>query len=187
MEEQEGALSGGRLGAVLESLLFVASRPVRLKDLARAARAPLAEVQRALATLEQECEARGLRLQRSGDSVQFVTCPEAAPYVERFLGIEGGARLSMAALETLAVIAYEQPVTRARVEAVRGVNSDGVVVNLLARGLVAEVGRAEGPGRPVLFGTTVEFLQYFGLRRPEDLPALQQPPAASAGSEEDAP
>ena len=104
--------------------------------------------------------------------MQLVTAPEVAEDVRRFLGLSGSARLSTAALETLAIIAYRQPITRAEIEAIRGVNCDGVLRTLLAKGLIEEVGRAEGPGRPILYGTTMLFLQHFGLRSLADLPPL---------------
>lgn len=119
---------------------------------------------------------RGIRLQRHGDQVQLVTAPEAAPAVERFLGLEGAVRLSSAALETLAVIAYRQPVTRAQIEQVRGVSADRAIATLLAHGLIEEVGRLETVGRPALFGTTVEFLEHFGLQSLADLPPLPEEP-----------
>jgi segregation and condensation protein B len=100
--------------------------------------------------------------------------------VERFLGLEGRTRLSAAGLETLAIIAYKQPVTRAAVEAVRGVNSDGAIASLIARGLVEEVGKAPGPGRPGLLGTTIRFLEHFGLNNPADLPPLPATNGAAA-------
>jgi segregation and condensation protein B len=114
-----------------------------------------------------------VRLQRGPEGAQLVTAPEAAPYVEYFLGLEAQRRLSNAALETLAIVAYRQPVTRATVEAVRGVNSDASIATLRARGLLDEGGRAPGPGRPTLFVTTQRFLEHFGLERPEDLPPLE--------------
>lgn len=119
---------------------------------------------------------RGIRLQRHGDQVQLVTAPEAAAAVERFLGLEGAVRLSSAALETLAVIAYRQPVTRAQIEQVRGVSADRAIATLLAHGLIEEVGRLETVGRPALFGTTVEFLEHFGLQSLADLPPLPEEP-----------
>ncbi|HWQ28056.1 MAG TPA: SMC-Scp complex subunit ScpB, partial [Dehalococcoidia bacterium] len=100
---------------------------------------------------------------------------EWARYVERFLGAEY-PRLSDAALETLAIIAYRQPVTRAVIESIRGVNSDGALATLLHRGLIEAVGRADTVGRPILFGTTVRFLEHFGLEKPEDLPPLPSEP-----------
>ncbi len=122
-------------------------------------------------------EQGGLRLQRQGDRLQIVTTPEAAPYVERFLGLSVTTSLSPAALEALAVIAYKQPIARSEIEAIRGVNSDGVLRNLVSKGLVEEVGRLETVGHPVLFGTTFDFLQYFGLSGLNELPPLESQPA----------
>jgi len=116
-----------------------------------------------------------LRLQRHAGRVQLTTAPEAAELIERFLGLEATSRLSRAALETLAIIAYQQPVTRPQVDAVRGVNSEGVMKSLLGKGLVQEVGRTEGPGRPILYGTSLEFLQHFGLNSLMELPPLNLP------------
>jgi segregation and condensation protein B len=102
----------------------------------------------------------------------LTSAPEAAEAIETFLGLEATSRLSGAALEALAIIAYQQPVTRPQVDAIRGVNSDGVMKNLLHKGLIQEVGRAEGPGRPILYSTTPEFLGHFGLASLDDLPPL---------------
>ena len=99
---------------------------------------------------------------------------EAGPAIERFLGLEISGRLSTAALETLSIVAYRQPVTRAQVEAIRGVNSDSILRSLIRRGLLEEVGRAETVGRPILYGTTFEFLQQFGLGELRDLPNWEQ-------------
>jgi segregation and condensation protein B len=104
----------------------------------------------------------------------MVSSPEAAPAIERLLGLSHSAKLSSAALETLAIIAYRQPITRAQVEAIRGVNSDSVIRTLLARSLVVPVGQLEQAGRPELLGTTFEFLQYFGIRSLEELPSLPE-------------
>jgi segregation and condensation protein B len=106
----------------------------------------------------------------------LVSAPESAPYIERFLGLSLSGKLSAAALETLAIIAYKQPVTRPQIEAIRGVSSDGVLRTLISKGLIEEVGRLETVGHPVLFGTTFEFLQYFGLSALSDLPALEIEP-----------
>jgi len=160
------------LDARVEALLFVAAEPPTVAQLARALEVPAEAIEEALRTLADRLRERGLRLQRQGDRVQLVTAPEAAEDVRRFLGLSGGPRLSTAALETLAIIAYRQPITRAEIEAIRGVNCDGVLRTLLARGLIEEVGRAEGPGRPILYGTTMLFLQHFGLRSLADLPPL---------------
>jgi segregation and condensation protein B len=163
-----------RLPAVIESLLFVAEEPQEIGTLAKSLNVPRQGVEQAIETLAASVNGRGLLVQRFGDRVQLATAPDAAPYIEQFLEVEHG-RLSRASLESLAVIAYRQPVTRAGVEAIRGVNSDHAVATLLARGLIEDVGRAPGPGRPVLFGTTVRFLEYFGLERPQDLPPLAEP------------
>lgn len=162
------------LPMVLESLLFAAAEPVAVSRLAQTLEVSQDAVEAALATLAASyVEARrGLRLLRKGDRVQLCTMPEAAPYVERFLGLDLSSRLSTAALETLAIIAYRQPVTRADIEAVRGVNCDGVLRTLLARELIEPVGRLETPGRPYLYGTTIQFLHYFGLDSLEALPPL---------------
>lgn len=160
------------LAAVIESILFVAEEPVATSLLVKALRKPRDEVEAALSELDERCVAGGTRLQRTGDLVQLVSAPECGPYVERFLGLEGRQRLSSAALEALAVIAYRQPATRAGVESVRGVNSDAAIASLIGRGLVEEVGRAPGPGRPALLGTTLRFLEHFGLKNPADLPPL---------------
>ncbi|HEX5369100.1 MAG TPA: SMC-Scp complex subunit ScpB [Dehalococcoidia bacterium] len=166
------ALTTERLPAAIESILFVAEEPVEVSMLARALRRQMLDIETALTELEQRCILGGTRLQRTGDLVQLVTAPDAGPYVERFLGLESRQRLSGAALESLAIIAYKQPITRAGVEQVRGVNSDGAIASLIARGLVEDVGRAPGPGRPSLLGTTLRFLEHFGLSRPSDLPPL---------------
>lgn len=161
------------LKALVESLLFVADRPVTVESLATALEAPADEVESALEALAAGYEGRGIRLQRQGGRLQLASAPEAGPYVERFLGLEASSRLSGAALETLSIVAYRQPVTRAQIEAIRGVNSEGVLRALVRRGLLEESGRAETVGRPILYGTTFEFLQQFGLQGARDLPDWQ--------------
>jgi segregation and condensation protein B len=140
------------LPMLLESLLFVADQPVSIGDLARVLDLPRPVVDRALKDLDQGLAGRGLRLQRVGSQVQLVTAPEAAAFVQRFLGLESTARLSRAALETLSIIAYRQPATRPEIEALRGVNAEGAVRTLLARGLVAPLGRRDTVGQPVEYG-----------------------------------
>lgn len=162
------------LPLLLESLLFVADQPVSLGDLARVLDLPRPAVDRALKDLEQGLTGRGLRLQRVGSQVQLVTAPEAAAFVQRFLGLESTARLSRAALETLSIIAYRQPATRPEIEALRGVNAEGAVRTLLARGLVAPLGRRDTVGQPVEYGTTFQFLEYFGIGGLHELPPLER-------------
>jgi len=164
---------GSRLAVLVESLLFVADEPVSVGQLAGVLESNPEQIEEALGELEATLQARGLRLQRMGDRLQLVTAPEAAPYVERFLGLGERRRLSQAALETLAIIAYRHPISRPAIEAIRGVNCDSVLRTLLAAGLIEEAGRASAPGRPILYAPTFAFLQYFGLQRPEDLPPLE--------------
>src|SRR3954464_19164 len=164
-------LNADTLAPVIESILFVTEEPVEVGTLVRTLQHTRKEVEDALAELEQRCESGGTRVQRDGDLVQLVTAPDYGPYVERYLGGEA-RRLSGAALESLAIIAYKQPVTRAGVEAVRGVNSDAAIASLLGRGLIEEVGKATSPGRPTLLGTTLKFLEHFGLRTPSDMPMI---------------
>jgi len=156
---------------MVEALLFVAPAPVAPAQLAQALEVPVETVEAALHALQQSYQnGRGLSLQWHLGKVQLTTAPHVAEVVERFLGLEATARLSRAALETLAIIAYRQPITRPAIDAIRGVNSDGVLKSLLNKGLVEEVGRAEAPGRPILYGTTSEFLQHFGLSSLQELP-----------------
>ncbi len=169
----------------VEALLFVAPQPVRLADLARALKVEVAAVEAALDLLSRERAESGVVVQRLHDQVQLATAPDLAADVERFLGLEPTTRLSQAALETLAIIAYKQPITRAQIEAIRGVNCDGVLRSLLAKGLIEEVGRLETVGRPILYGTTMTFLQYFGLKDLSELPPLEEG-AVSAESLEQA-
>lgn len=161
------------LTALLESILFVASGPVSLYRLAKALETTPAAVRSLLLSLEEEYANRGLRLQWSGNEVQLTTAPETSEVIERFLGLEVSSRLSQAALEVLAIIAYMQPSTRPEIDDIRGVNSDAALRTLLSKGLVEEIGRMDTPGRPILYGTTPEFLQHFGLASIAQLPPLQ--------------
>jgi segregation and condensation protein B len=157
----------------LEALLFAAPEPVTLQQLATVLNLRTAEVEAALQRLDEDFQAhRGIRIQEHTGKYQLTTAPEMAGLIENFLGLEATSRLSRAALESLAIIAYQQPVTRPQMDNIRGVNSDGVVKSLLSKGLIEEVGRADGPGRPILYGTTEEFLQHFGLSSLKELPLL---------------
>jgi segregation and condensation protein B len=164
------------LKSLLESLLFVADEPVALERLAAVLEVELEQIERAVSELSDDYAERGLRLQRKKhrgvERVQLVTAPEAADWIRRFLGLELTGKLSAAALETLAIVAYRQPVTRGEIEAVRGVSSDSVLRTLVHRGLIEEQGRLEQAGRPIIYGTTFEFLQEFGLSGLDQLPPL---------------
>jgi segregation and condensation protein B len=159
--------------AMLESILFVASGPVSTSRLGTVLDISPATVRSLLFDLEQEYLNRGLRLQWIGQNVQLTTAPEASDIVERFLGLEVTTRLSQAALEVLAIVAYLQPITRPSIDSIRGVNSDGALRTLLSKGLIEEQGRMDTPGRPILYGTTPEFLQHFGLSIIDQLPPLE--------------
>lgn len=162
------------LEARIEALLFVASSPISVTQLAEALEISSKEVESGLQVLNQSLQSgRGLRLQRHEGGYQLTSAPELAEEIEKFLGLEATARLSRAALETLAIVAYRQPITRPGVDAIRGVNSDGVIKSLLSKGLIQEVGRTEGPGRPILYGSTQDFLQHFGLNSLDDLPPFE--------------
>lgn len=160
-----------RLPAAIESLLFVSGRPLARAELCKLLGEDADAVIQALRALRQQLEEqeRGIRLQWVGEEVQLVTAPEHARFVGALLGLPMIAKLTPAAMETLAVIAYRQPITRGQIEAVRGVNSDRALASLLQHGLVEEVGRAPTVGRPSLFATTPEFLQQFGLTSLQDL------------------
>ncbi|NPA27099.1 MAG: SMC-Scp complex subunit ScpB [Chloroflexi bacterium] len=169
---QRSALPGS-LDAGVEALLFAAGEGVPVERLARVLGVSLDQLEAGLLMLEERLQDRGIRLQRHGDTVRLVTAAEWSPWVRRLLGLEAQARLSRAALETLAIIAYRQPITRPEIDAIRGVNSEGVLRSLLEKGLIQELGRADAPGRPILYGTTEAFLQHFGLTSLEQLPPLE--------------
>ena len=175
-EDSETELS---LPVKLEALLFVAAEPVTTAQLATALDVAASVVERGLNELDLSLSNRGLRLQRHAGRVQLTTAPQLAELIERFLGLEATTHLSRAALETLAIIAYQQPVTRPQIDSIRGVNSDSMMKSLLNKGLILESGRADGPGRPILYSTTPEFLQHFGLNS-----ILEMPPPASLAKPE---
>jgi segregation and condensation protein B len=166
----------------LEALLFVSDEPVAAVVLAQALGVERREAEELCERLARSYEERGagLVLRSVAGGWRLATHPGVAPVVERYVLSSRHARLTRAALETLSIVAYKQPVTRHQVSSIRGVNSDGVLRALVDRGLVAEVGREETPGRPVLYGTTPEFLERLGLASLSDLPPLApllgQPP-----------
>ena len=163
------------LSVKLEALLFVAAEPVPTAQLATALDVSTSVVERGLNELDASLQSRGLRLQRHAGRVQLTTAPQLAELIERFLGLEATSHLSRAALETLSIIAYQQPVTRPQIDSIRGVNSDSMMKSLLSKNLILESGRADGPGRPILYSTTPEFLQHFGLNSILEMPPLAKP------------
>ncbi|HEU0237140.1 MAG TPA: SMC-Scp complex subunit ScpB [Candidatus Limnocylindrales bacterium] len=166
----------------LEALLFVAERPLSRREIAAVAGVDRATVDARLGDLEVSLRARGLRLVSVGERVELATAPEAGPLVARYVGADA-VRLSPAALETLAIIAYRQPVTKAAIERIRGVDSDYTIRTLVHRRLVVELGRADAPGRPFLYGTGFDFLERFGMTSLDELPPLDVDVAARLAEE----
>lgn len=166
----------------LEGLLFVAERPLTRREIAQLAGVDRETVDARLGDLEVSLGERGIRLIVDGDRIELATAPEAGALVARYVGADA-IRLSPASLETLAIVAYRQPVTRGAIERIRGVDSDYTVRSLLHRRLIVELGRSEAPGRPFLYGTSFEFLERFGLTSLEDMPPLDVDVAARLAEE----
>ncbi|OLC64410.1 MAG: SMC-Scp complex subunit ScpB [Actinobacteria bacterium 13_1_20CM_2_65_11] len=158
------------LQAAIEAILFSSNRPLTLRELQQATDNDRTAVERALGELREALEGRGVMLMRHQDELHLATRPAFAAAVRRALRPEVSGKLSAAAYETLAIVAYQQPVPRSRIEEVRGVNCESVLTNLELRDLIAEVGRGSGPGQPKLYGTTMRFLQVIGLESLEHLP-----------------
>ena len=160
---------------VIESLLFLKEDPLKVEFIAEFLAVPLDEARGLVEELQRELDAaaRGVRIYEAAGGYRMGTPPELAPYLERAFGEEGAGNLSSAALETLAIIAHKQPVTRVEIESIRGVKCEHVLDNLLRRKLIRVSGRKEGPGRPLIYSTTTEFLKYFGLKELRDLPPLE--------------
>ncbi|MEX2081786.1 MAG: SMC-Scp complex subunit ScpB, partial [Dehalococcoidia bacterium] len=156
-------------------LLFVADEPQAVGALARATSSGEQAVRKALSTLADDLEARGLRLQDDNGRYQLVTAAQYSVYIEAFLGQGPVQRLSRASLETLTIIAYRQPCTRAEIEAIRGANSDHAVLTLERRSLIENIGTADAPGRPKLYRTTTRFMEHFGIASRDELPPLPEP------------
>lgn len=174
MSDLTGVETAENITASIEALLFISSVPVSILQFSETLGCPQSQVEAALQSLMAFYRSgRGIRIQHHQGRYQFMTAPEYAQVCEKYLGLEASARLSRAGLETLAIIAYRQPITRPGIDSIRGVNSDGVLKSLLSKGLIQEVGRTEGPGRPILYGTTSDFLQHFGLESLQDLPPYE--------------
>jgi segregation and condensation protein B len=163
--------------ATLEALLFVAERPLTRREIAALAGVERSVVDERLGDLEISLAARGIRLVASGERVELVTSPEAGALIARYVGADA-IRLSPAALETLAIVAYRQPMTKAAVERIRGVDSEYSIRSLVHRRLIVDLGRADAPGRPILYGTGFDFLERFGLTSLDQLPPLDAEVAA---------
>lgn len=164
-----------KLSAVVEAVLFAGGEPVELDRICEAADAVVSEVQEAIKLLEEKySENSGIELLKLGDSYQLATKQEFAPYIKSALEIKRSSALSPAAMEALTIVAYNQPVTKGFVESVRGVDSSGVVNSLVEKGLLAEAGRLDLPGRPIAYITTNNFLRAFKLSSLDDLPPLPE-------------
>jgi segregation and condensation protein B len=180
--EEPMAPPGELTEAQLEALLFVAERPLARREIASLAGVDRATVDARLGDLEVSLGARGIRLVLSGDRVELATASDAGALIARYVGADA-VRLSPASLETLAIVAYRQPVVKAAIERIRGVDSDYTIRTLLHRRLVVELGRSDAPGRPYLYGTGFEFLERFGLTTLDELPPLDVDVAARLAEE----
>jgi segregation and condensation protein B len=161
----------------LEALLFVAERPLSRREIVQLCGIDREAVDALLGDLEVVLRDRGIRLTTAGEHVELTTAPESGPLIGRYVGGDG-YRVSPASMEALAIVAYRQPVTRGVVERIRGVDSDYVIRSLLSRRLIVEQGRADTPGRPILYATSFEFMERFGLTSLDDLPPLDPDVAA---------
>ena len=175
-EDTTAAGANDDIRKALEAILLVVEEPVDPNTLAQVLEIPTDEVVATLRTLRTEYvdAGRGFVLREVAGGWRLYTDPGAAAYVERFVLHGRSGRLSQAALETLAIVAYKQPVTRARVSEIRGVDADGAVRSLVARGLIEEVGREQTPGQPLLYGTTAAFLERLGISDVAELPSLPE-------------
>ncbi len=173
-------ISFPKVKSILESLLFVSKKPLSVAELSEVIGAENETVKKSIEELCVEFESKGIQIIKVAGGYQMRTREENAEYVHRLLHSPLATTLSPAALEALAVISYKQPVTRQVIENIRGVASDGVIKTLLEKRLIAEVGRSDQVGRPILYGTTIEFLRHFGLKDLSDLPPLPQGEAEQA-------
>ncbi len=156
----------------IEALLFVANEPLSVKIIAEILERSPYDVEVLLKEIKADCEKeeRGFCLLEVAGGYSFVTRPEYAPYIEKLVKPRLST-LTQAALETLAIVAYKQPITRSEIDEIRGVKSDRALNTLVERTLIQEIGRKEGPGRPIVYGTTKDFLKHFGLKNLEELPS----------------
>jgi segregation and condensation protein B len=157
---------------IIESLLFVSNEPLTIKVLAEIVNRTENDTKQLLNEIKADCERdmRGFCLIEVAGGYSFVTRPEHSPYIEKLLKPRLSS-LTQAALETLAIIAYKQPITRSEVDEIRGVKSESSLNTLFERGLIQDIGRKEAPGRPILYGTTPDFLKYLGLKNLDELPS----------------
>ena len=167
----------------VEAILFAAGYPVKYEKLSEVIGLPQRDLRNLIESMSREYDGRGIQLLLYPDTCQLTTKEVFAPYIREALGIKRGGNLSASSLEVLAVVAYNQPVTRAYIDTVRGVDSSYAVTSLLDKNLIEAVGRLDAPGRPMLYGTTDKFLRVFGLRSLADLPETEALGVASAQAE----
>lgn len=162
------------LKKIIEGILFVAEKPVSIKEFAKLTSSLSIDIQKALLELINDYKKRGLRIIRKGDYFHLVSAPEIAKYIGKYLNEELQKELGEAALETLAIVTYKQPITRIEIEKIRGVNCDAILRTLQIKGLICEVDRKDAPGKPILYGTTFEFLQHLGVESLDELPKVEK-------------
>ncbi|MEK7447663.1 MAG: SMC-Scp complex subunit ScpB [Patescibacteria group bacterium] len=162
------------LKSQIESLLLVAGKPISLKEITNTIGENVVEIQKELNGLIEEYRDRGFRIIKKDEKYLLASAQENAELVAKFLNEELRYELSASALETLAIVVYKQPITRAEIESIRGTDCSRVLRVLMIRGLIEEVGRKEAPGRPILYGTTVKMLTYLGVEKEEDLPKMEE-------------
>ena len=188
MMEQNSQEQNNYIRGVIEAILFVNEKPVALDQLKKVLETvTTAEIKETIESLKKDYEERrsGMAILEIAGGYQMLSNPVYAQYLHNFYKTKHKEKLSKPALETLAIVAYKEPVTRADIEIIRGVNSDGVVAHLLEKELIKMVGRKDIPGKPYLYGTTKQFLEYFGLKSLEDLPKLEEfPNLRPAGTED---
>lgn len=172
INEDESSFDIKEIKSIIEGLLFTSGEPLSLGDISSVLQIGKAETRKLLKEMSEDFdrERRGIQIICFNDKYQMCTRPEHMEYIKRLLGPQNRQSLSRAAIETVAIIAYKQPITRQSIDSIRGVKSDRVISSLMEKKLIKEVGRLEAPGRPVLFGTTDEFLRYFGLKDLSELP-----------------
>ena len=162
---------------IIEALIFASERPMRCKEISSLLDLKPSTVEALIENIRERHEQGALMIRNVAGGYQFVTKPEVAPWIEKMGRPVVNTPLSLASTETLAIIAYEQPVTKAEIEQIRGVRSDSALNNLMERELICEMGRKEGPGRPILYGVTEKFLLHFGLKSLDELPPISITPS----------
>ena len=173
MSSHNTELDDKKAKSIIESLLFIAGTPLSLKVLKDIIELPEKEIHRLITELTEEYKDRGIMVIEVAEGFQMATNNEHSPWVKKLITTKIPSRLSQKSLETLALIAYKQPITKAEIEAIRGVNSEGVIRTLLDRKIIKILGRKEVPGRPLLYGTSKEFLHYLGLKSLSELPTFK--------------